>query len=85
MAVSTELVVRWRCPYQVVVVLKVGILLLHCSEDGLEGGDKVVEDNGPPLLALGLIKTASIYDAHLLQYCGLATLSGTWSWFSVVG
>ena len=68
-----------RCSYQIVVVFKVGLLLLHGREDGLEGGDKVVEDNGPPLLAFGLVEAARINNPHLLQYGGLAALAGTWN------
>ena len=70
--------------YQVVVVLEVGLLLLHGGEDGLEGGDQVVEDNGPPLLAFGLVKAAGVDDAHLLQHGGLAALSGTCGMFSTL-
>lgn len=61
--------------YQVVIVLKVGLLLLHGGKDGLEGGDEVVEDDCSPLLALRLVESARIYDSHLLQNRRLATLT----------
>ena len=75
---------EYQCAYQIVVVLKVRLLLLHGSEYGLEGGDKIVEDDGSPLLALFCVEAASMNDAHLLQYGGLAALTSTLS-FSVSG
>ena len=63
--------------YYIVVVFEVSLLLLHGSEDCLEGGHQVVEDDGPPLLALGLVEAASMYHSHLLQHGGFAALAGT--------
>lgn len=53
--------------YNVVFILKVGVVLLHGLEDCLEGGNEVVEDGGAPGLALHALETASIDDSHLLE------------------
>jgi hypothetical protein len=68
---------RLLVAYQVVVVLELGLLFLHSSENGLEGRDQIVEDDGPPLLALCLVEAAGVDDSHLLQHGRLATLSST--------
>lgn len=64
--------------HNVVFVLKVGVVFLHGLEDGLEGGDEVVENGGSPCLALKALEPAGIDDAHLLENRRLATLAGTW-------
>ena len=63
--------------HNALLVLKVCVVLLHGSVDGLEGRHQVVEDGGAPCLALLLSKTTSIDDAHLLQHGGFPTLAGT--------
>lgn len=63
--------------YQIVVVLELGLLLLHGGEDGLEGRDQVVEDDGAPLLALQLVEAAGVDNSHLLEDGRLAALSST--------
>lgn len=69
--------------YDVVVVLKVDVILLHGRVDGLEGRDQVVEDSGPPCLALEALESACVDDAHLLEDGRLAALSGTCTLVSV--
>lgn len=63
--------------YNVVFILKVGVVLLHGLENCLEGGNEVVEDGGAPCLALHALETASIDDSHLLEDGRLSALAGT--------
>jgi len=67
----------YKLAYQVVVVLEVCFLLLHGSEDGLEGRHEIVKDDGAPLLALRFIEATRMYNSHLLQHRGFAALSST--------
>jgi hypothetical protein len=66
-----------RSTHNALFVLKVRVILLHGSVDGLEGRHQVVEDGRAPCLALLLSKTTGIDNAHLLQHGGLSTLAST--------
>jgi hypothetical protein len=63
--------------YNVVLVLKVGVVFLHGGVDGLEGRDEVVEDGGTPCFPLWLAEAACVDDAHLLEHRRLAALTST--------
>jgi hypothetical protein len=74
----------WRADtYNIVFILKVGIVFLHGLEDGLEGRDEVVENGSPPCFALHALEAASIDDSHLLEHCGFAAFTGTCALVSV--
>ncbi len=81
--VSTTLGWTGRRTYNVVVVLKVDVVVLHGRVNGLEGRDQVVEDGGPPCLALEALEAARVDDAHLLEDSRLAALTGTCTLVSV--
>ncbi len=67
-----------RATYDVVLILKVTLLLLHRTEDDLKGVNHVVEDDYAPLLALQLRETAGVNQTHLFEDGRLATLSGAY-------
>jgi hypothetical protein len=64
--------------YNVVFVLKIGVILLHGSVDGLERRHQIVEDGRSPCLALCLAESACIDDSHLLEHRRLAALASTY-------
>jgi hypothetical protein len=74
---------QWWRTYNVVVIFKVYVVFLHGGVDGLEGRDQVVEDGGPPCLALEALEAARVDDAHLLEDRRLATFTGTCTLVSV--
>jgi hypothetical protein len=63
--------------YNVVLVLKVGVVLLHRRIDGLEGRHQIVEDGSAPCFALWLAESAGVDDAHLLEHRRLAALASS--------
>jgi hypothetical protein len=64
--------------YHIFVLCKVHLLLLHSSENDLEGVQQVLKDGDFPLASLGQGEALCVYQAHLLEHCRLARLSSSY-------